>query len=520
MKSGFNIPIISRFLATLLLINGAAMCAASLIDLWHQEQVFQPMCSVGVICMMVGIAFLFKFREATKILNKRDGYIIVSFGWLILTLSGALPYLACAPYLSDLASAENTLSITNSVFESISGYTTTGSTILNDIESMPKALLFWRSMTQWIGGMGIIVLTIAILPLLGIGGMQLFLAEAPGISADKLNPRITDTAKRLWIIYLSLTALLIMLLWIAGMSPYDAANHAFTTISTGGFSTKNSSVAFWNHVPLIQYIICLFMFIAGTNFVLTYYAIKGKFKKLYSDEEFRYYLGIVMITTVIIALVVYFHADPTLSSIDHGKDLRNAHQYSAESSIRHALLQVLTIITTTGYISADYTFWPAFVALLIFSLFFLGGMAGSTSGGVKVVRHIVLMKNSYNEFKKMMHPNAIVPLRLNGKPVSQEIINKVLAFFMIYLLTFVIGSIVMGMMYINVDSTDTKILSAITVTASSLGNVGPAFGEFGPVNNYNGLTEMGKWFSAFLMILGRLELFTVLILFTPAFWKR
>ncbi len=520
MKASFNLPIIFKFLATLILLNGAAMTLVSLTDFGFDENVLIPIASSGIICLIVGGLIFYFNRKTTNVLNTRDGYIIVSMGWLILTLSGALPYVWCESYLTETAAQSNSLSFVNSIFESISGYTTTGSTILNDIEIMPKTLLLWRSTTQWIGGMGIIVLTIAILPLLGIGGMQLFLAEAPGISADKLNPRITDTAKRLWLVYVFLTFLLILLLWASGMNLYDAVNHSFTTMSTGGFSTKNASMAFWNHIPIVQYLICLFMFIAGTNFVLTYYAMKGKFSKVFNNTEFNYYFFIVLITTLIIAAVLFWNGDPALSTISDNKDIRGINQFTAESAFRHSLMQVLTIITTTGYISSDYSVWPAFAAIVIFSLFFLGGMAGSTSGGVKVVRHVILIKNSWNEFKKMLHPNAIVPLRFNHKPVSQNIINKVLAFFMIYMLIFILGSILMGLMYTNVDGSDTKILSALTVTASSIGNIGPAFGDFGPVNNYNSLTELGKLFSAFLMLLGRLELFTILILFTPSFWKR
>ncbi len=520
MRATFNFPIIFKFLATLLMLNGGAMLAASLVDLYYQEGVLLPILQSGLLCLILGLLMYYFNRNTTNILNKRDGYIIVSMGWMMLTLSGSLPYLFCESNLNELALEKNSLSFTNSIFESISGYTTTGSTILNDIETMPKALLLWRSMTQWIGGMGIIVLTIAILPLLGIGGMQLFLAEAPGISADKLNPRITDTAKRLWVVYLFLTFVLVLLLWASGMSFYDAVNHAFTTMSTGGFSTKNTSVAFYNDLPWAQYIICIFMFIAGCNFVLSYYALKAKFSKIWRDTEFLYYFTIVLATTLIIAAVIYANADYSLSTIDHSMDSRDATHFTAEASFRHALLQVLTIVTTTGYISSDYSLWPAFASILIFALFFLGGMAGSTSGGVKVVRHVILIKNSWNEFKKMLYPNAIVPLRFNHKPVSQNIINKVLAFFMIYMLIFIIGSIIMGMMYIGENATDSKIISALTVTASSLGNIGPAFGEFGPVNNYNSLPPAGKWFSAFLMLLGRLELFTILILFTPSFWKK
>ena len=353
-------------------------------------------------------------RNHTKEMNKREGYIVVTFGWIIMTLSGTLPYLF----------TESIPSFTNAFFETMSGYTTTGATILNDIEAVPKGVLFWRSLTHWIGGMGIIVLAIAILPLLGIGGMQLFAAEAPGPSTDKLHPRITDTAKRLWLIYFGYTAAETLFLNLAGMSFFDAINHSMATLSTGGFSTKNASVAYWNHEPLIQYIIILFMFLAGTNFVLSYFAFKGKVQKIIKDEEFKLYYRFVIIFTIIAALIIYFRTDITVSTINHplvwGK---------GEGAIRHALFQVLTVITTTGFITADYTTWTSFLMVFFFGLMFLGGSAGSTSGGVKVVRHLLMIKNGFLEFKRTLHPNAIVPVRYNTKAVSGDIVFNILAFF-------------------------------------------------------------------------------------------
>ena len=327
--------------------------------------------------------------------------MIVTLGWLTLSLTGMLPYLISGEIPN----------ITDAFFETISGYSTTGSSILEDIESMPKGILFWRSATHWIGGMGIIVLTIAILPLLGIGGMQLFMAEAPGPSTDKLHPRITDTAKRLYLIYVLLTVAQFILLKVAGMTWFDAINHAMATMSTGGFSTKNSSIAFYNHLPMVQYIIILFMLIAGTNFVLTYFALKGKIQKVFQSEEFKYYLFGIIGVASIVTVIIYFFQDPSLqTSIAHpmvyGK---------AESAIRHGLFMVTSIVTTTGFVTADFTMWSFFASGIFFALFFTGGSAGSTSGGVKVVRHVVMLKNSFLEFKKALHPNAIIPVRHDGK---------------------------------------------------------------------------------------------------------
>jgi len=414
-----------------------------------------------------------------------------------MTLSGTLPYIL----------TNSIPSFTEAFFETMSGYTTTGATILNDIEIVPKGVLFWRSLTHWIGGMGIIVLAIAILPLLGIGGMQMFAAEAPGPSADKLHPRITDTAKRLWLIYFGYTAAETILLKVAGMSFFDAINHALATLSTGGFSTKNASVAYWNHKPIIQYIIIVFMFLAGTNFVLSYFAFKGKIQKVLHDEEFKLYFKFIAIFTLISALIIYFKADVSLSSIEHpmlwGK---------AESAFRHGLFQVLTVITTTGFITAEYTLWTPFLVVFFFGLMFLGGSAGSTWGGVKVVRHLILIKNGFLEFKRALHPNAILPVRYNTKSVSGDIVFNVLAFFILYMLSFIIGALVFSMFDIDFES-------SIGLAASSLGNVGPALGNFGPVNNYAALPGLAKWWCSFLMFIGRLELFTVLIIMTPFFWR-
>ena len=393
------------------------------------------------------------------------------------------------------------------IFETISGYTTTGATILNDIEILPKGILFWRSLTHWIGGMGIIVLAVAILPLLGIGGMQLFAAEAPGPSTDKLHPRITDTAKRLWFIYVGYTAAETLLLSLAGMSFFDAINHSMCTLSTGGFSTKNASLAYWNDTPMIQYIVIVFMFLAGTNFVLSYFAFKGKVQNIIKDEEFKLYWSFIVIFTVIAAVIIYFRADVSVSSIAHPMVWGEA-----ESAFRHGMFQVIAIITTTGFVTADFTMWTPFLMVLFFGLMFLGGSAGSTSGGVKVVRHLILIRNGFLEFKRTLHPNAILPVRYNRKSISGKIVFNVLAFFILYMLSFIIGSLGFSMMGLDFES-------SIGVAASSLGNVGPALGEFSPVDNFYNMPTVGKWWCSFLMLLGRLELFTVLILLTPFFWR-
>lgn len=492
-----NYKIIFHFFGLLLLFNGGFMLLSALISLIYKDGVTFQLFLAGISNLIVGVVTMLFTKNHSKEMNKREGYMVVSFGWIIMSLSGTLPYIFTG-------SIPN---FTDAFFETISGFTTTGASILNDIEAVPKGVLFWRSLTHWIGGMGIIVLAIAILPLLGIGGMQLFAAEAPGPSADKLHPRITDTAKRLWLIYFGYTAAETLLLSVAGMSFFDAINHALCTLSTGGFSTKNASVAHWNGEPIIQYIIMLFMFLAGTNFVLSYFAFKGKVQKIINDEEFKLYFKFIAIFTIIASLIIYFRADLTESSIVHPMVWGQA-----ESSFRHALFQVLSVITTTGFVTADYTLWTPFLVVFFFGLMFLGGSAGSTSGGVKVVRHLILIKNGFIEFKRTLHPSAILPVRYNKRAISGDIVFNILAFFILYMLSFIIGALGFSMM-------DIEFNSAIGLAASTLGNVGPALGEFGPVNNYANLPAIGKWWASFLMLIGRLELFTVLILFTPFFWR-
>ena len=492
-----NYKIIFHFFGLLLLFNGSFMLLAALLSFCYKDWATFSIFLAGISVLLLGALSMLCTKKHTKEMNKREGYLVVAFGWIVMTLSGTLPYLFTGSIPE----------FTNAIFETISGYTTTGSTILNDIESLPKGILFWRSLTHWIGGMGIIVLAIAILPLLGIGGMQLFAAEAPGPSADKLHPRITDTAKRLWLIYFGYTIAETLFLSLAGMSFFDALNHSMSTLSTGGFSTKNAS-KYWNDSPIIQYIVILFMFLAGTNFVLSYFAFKGNVSKVVRDEEFKLYFKFIVIFTLIVGGIIFFNSFLTTDSVfEHPMVLG-----VAEGSFRHALFQVVAIVTTTGFVSADFTLWGPFLLVFFFGLMFLGGSAGSTSGGVKIVRHLVLIKNGFLEFKRSLHPNAILPVRYNNKSVSGEIVFNVLGFFVIYMLSFIVGSL--GFALLGLD-----FQSAIGVAASSLGNVGPALGAFGPAHNFFEMPAAGKCWAAFLMLIGRLELFTVLILFTPFFWR-
>lgn len=479
-----NFKQIARVLAVLQLLIGGLMLTTLPFSFYYgSKDAMAFVKSVG-ICLLFGLIFYFFSKTENKSLNKREGYLIVALGWLTMVTFGSLPYLFCGE-ISGVADA---------FFETMSGMTTTGATILTDIESMPEGILFWRSMTQWIGGMGIIVLTVAIFPLLGIGGIELFSAEAPGPTSDKIHPRIQETAKRLWLIYVSLTAILLVILKMAGMSFFDAVNHALTTMATGGFSTKNASMAAFDS-PAIQYPIILFMFLAGTNYSVTYLALKGKFDKVWKNDEFKFYLLIVGALAIVVSFSVF---------------LATGQQF--EKSFRDSLFQIVSVITTTGFVSADYTAWTPWLTMLFFMMLFVGASAGSTSGGVKLIRHLVFLKNSVLEFKRLVHPRAILPLKLNGMVVAPRIMTHIIIFLLLYLFLFVAGSVIMSLLGYD-------FLTSVGSVATSLGNVGPGIGKVGPVDNFAWLSDEAKWFLSFLMLLGRLELFTILVLMTPYFWK-
>ncbi|MBB12872.1 MAG: potassium transporter [Flavobacteriaceae bacterium] len=494
----FNLKIILYVIGILLAFNGGLMLLAALISLLMKDGVSSEITLCAFIVMGMGASMVLIFRNHHTNIQKREGYLIVTIGWLLMAVTGMLPFLTTGSIDS----------VYDAFFETMSGYTATGSTILTDIESLPAGVLFWRSMMHWIGGMGIIVLAIAILPLLGIGGMQLFSAEVPGPNSDKLHPRITDTAKRLWFIYVAYTIVETLLLYLAGMSLFDAVNHSMSTMASGGFSTKNDSLAHWNHLPWVHYIIIIFMFLAGTNFVLSYFAFTGKIQKIFQDNEFLTFAKFIFVFSIIVFSVLITQVDLDSDSFHHPQVFGKI-----ESSLRHSVFQVLAIVTTTGFVTADYTSWNSFLTVFFFGLMFLGGSAGSTSGGIKVVRHLLMIKSGVLEFKRALHPNAIIQPRFNGKVISQEIIGNILGFFILYMLSFIIGSLVFGFMGLDFES-------AIGVAASSLGNVGPAIGDFGPASNFSLLPPVGKLWSSFLMLMGRLELFTVLILLTPYFWKK
>jgi len=443
----------------------------------------------AITTFISGFIFWISSRKAPKNISKREGILIVSLGWIVISVFNALPYIYYGVF-------DN---ITDAIFESVSGITTTGASIISDIESIPKGLLFWRSLTQWIGGMGIIVLTVAIFPLLGIGGIELFVAETPGPTSSKIHPRIKETAKKLWFIYFSLTIALTIILYYSGMSFFDAINHGLTTMATGGFSTKNESIAFFNNTR-IEYIITVFMFIAGINYTITYYIINGRFRKVWNSDEFKVYLAVVLIFIAAVSIILFFVKDIQIPD-----------------AIRISAFQIVSIMTTTGYVSADYTSWMPLLTMFFFVLLFSGGCAGSTSGGIKIIRLLVLSRISFMELKKLLHPQAIFSLKIDKKIVSSNVLSHILVFLLFYVFFFVIGTLIMTFILADFEH---PLVTSIGAVASSLGNVGPAIGELGPSYNFAGIPSAGKWVLILFMLLGRLELFTLLIIFTPAFWNR
>ena len=478
-----NFRPIARVIAILLAIVGVMMWTGVPFSIYYGEDP-TPLLLAGAATMGVGaLAFIVRNPKGIPI-RKREGYLIVFLSWVSMVSTGMLPYLFSGVIPT----------VPEALFETVSGMTTTGASVLTDIEIQPRGILYWRSLTQWIGGMGIIVLTVAIFPLLGIGGIELFAAEAPGPTSDKLHPRISETAKRLWFLYVGLTVTLFFLLWAFGLNKFEAVNHALTTMATGGFSTRNASAAAFS--PRVQYVLILFMFFAGVNYTVLYLAFKRRFTEVWKSEELKAYLLLVGLLVLLFTVKVYYATG--------GQDL--------EQAFRDSLFQIVSLITTTGFVSADYTSWATSLTIICFILLFLGACAGSTAGGIKLIRHLVFIKNSYLEFKRIVHPSAIVPLRVNGEVVPGKIITHVFNFLLLYLLIFIGGSVLLAMMGLD-------FLTAFGAMATSLGNVGPGIGSVGPVDNFAWLPSHVKVFLAFVMIIGRLEIFTVLVLFTPFFWR-
>lgn len=483
----FNTKFVIYIIGILLLVETAFLAISTGVSLYYGESDFEAFLLTTLLTATVGGISYLLTRKHSKQLKKREGFFIVAITWVIFSLFGMLPFVLSGSIPS----------VTDAFFETMSGFTTTGASILNNIESLPHAVLFWRSLIQWLGGMGIIVFTIALLPKLGVeGGVHLFNSESPGLTHEKIAPRIDQTAKRLWGIYLGITALLTLLLWAGPMELFDSVCHAFTAMATGGYSTKQASVAYWNSA-YIDYVLTIFMFIAGTNFTLVYLSGRGKLSKLFGNEEFRWYGAIVLVVTLLFSIEL----------------VRNHTYDNPTDAFRYSIFQVVSLITTTGYATADYVAWGSFFWILSLMLMVSGGSAGSTAGGMKVVRILVMLKNSIIEFRKQLHPNAVMPVRVNKTVVPYDLVTRVLAFLFIYLLIILISIAYLTFIGINFEE-------AVGAVITSISNVGPGLGASGPAGNFSGFPDQAKWFLSFIMLVGRLELFTVLIIFTPSFWKR
>lgn len=480
-----NFKVILYIIGFLLMLTGLFMLSSLPFSIYYKGNDFLALLISGGGTSAIGFLLWLTYRkEKGAEIKKKEGYLIVTLGWSVMSLFGTLPFIIHG-------SIPN---FTDAYFETISGFTTTGASILNNVEALPAGLLFWRSLTHWIGGMGIIVLSIAILPFLGVGGMQLYQAEVAGPSKDKLHPRVSETAKRLWAMYVLFTVIETILLLFGGMNLLDALCHSFGSLATGGFSTKNQSVAFYNSA-YIDYVIVLFMFIGGTSFSLHYFALHGKISSYLKDDEFRFYFGFILLTVLFTTLFLFFE-----------------NSLPFEQSFRNAAFNILSVLTSTGFAIADYEAWSPFFSTFFLILLLFGACAGSTSGGVKMIRYQLLIKHSILELKRLLHPQAVLPVRHNGKSVPNDIIAKIASFVFLYLAIFGIGSFILSLIGLDLKS-------AMGSVAACMANIGPGLGSTGPISNYSSVPDLGKWFLSFFMLLGRLELYTVLIIFTRAFWR-
>ncbi len=465
---------------------GLTMILPILVGLYFSDSSVGPLFKSLVITVLAGAFMCVCSRnQKTEHISQREGMAIVAFGWMAVGLFSAFPF-----YFGGVFDT-----FTNSIFESVSGFTTTGASVLINIEAVPKGILFWRSLIQWLGGMGIIVLSIAILPFIGVGGMQLYKAEVPSPVPDKLKPRISDTAKVLWKVYGLISLAELILLMMGGMSFFDSLCHTFTTMPTGGFSTKNASIAHFNSA-YFDTVIFIFMLLAGINFSLHFQFLKGNTLAFWRDSECRFFLLLVVILSLIVSVDIF-------GSVY--EDMGQAAQ--------HGAFQVVSIITTTGYVTADYTKWPPMSQVIIFLCMFLGASAGSTGGGMKCIRIILCIKYCYKEMFTMVHPRAVKSIKIGGKSVSEDVIRSVLGFLALYIGLFAVCSVLLAGMGVD-------FLTSITAVASSIGNIGPGFGMVGPVENYAQLPQAGKWLLVWCMLLGRLEIYTVIILLVPEFWRK
>lgn len=479
-----NYRLIAKSLGILLVSEAFLMLPSFFTGLFYGETSAAAFLQVMLILIAMGLPMSF-IKPASENMFARDGFMIVALGWLLISLFGAMPFTL----------SKSIPSFVDSFFESASGFTTTGASILTDVEIMPKGMLFWRSFTHWIGGMGVLTFTLAVLPSVGARTLHIMKAESPGPSPGKIVPKIGQTAKILYGIYLLITVIEVLLLLAAGMPFYDSLIHTFGTVGTGGFSSRNASVGAYGNV-FIDIIITVFMLASGVNFALYYYVLKGNAKSLFKNEEFRFYMGVVFASIALITVNIW------------GSVFK-----SIWESIRHSSFQVASIITTTGYATHDFDKWPMFSKAILFILMFTGCCAGSTGGGIKSIRILLLIRILKKEITKIIHPNAVQPVKFNGKIVEEETLTGVLVFFFIYILIFVLAVIVVAL-----DSKDfTTTLSSV---AATIGNIGPGFGMVGATGNYSGMSVLSKIVLSMCMIIGRLEILPILLLLAPSTWKK
>ncbi|MBN1134841.1 MAG: TrkH family potassium uptake protein [Methanosarcinaceae archaeon] len=476
-----NFKIIFNVLGGLLRLLGILMIIPLAVAFYYREPLYPFFVAVAV-SVLTGTIFSFSYKSDEE-WKQKEGFAIVALGWLAVAVFGAIPFFL------------DGISLINALFESMSGFTTTGATIFVDIESHSKSILFWRSMTQWLGGMGIIMLFIAILPKLGVAGRQLFRAEVPGPTEDKLKPRIRETAKILWMVYVVISVIEVVVLLVAGLSLYDAVTHTFATMACGGFSPYSNSIAAFNS-PMIEGIITLFMFVAGANFALHYRMLYVDKKSLINDNEFKFYTLIIIFATVLLAILLWSNMGE-----------------SVFGSLRYAVFQVVSITTTTGFATTDFNLWSDSARMVLITVMFVGGSAGSTAGGIKAVRVLLLLKYARKELFKSIHPKAVKSVKFNNKSVPDEVLQSIVAFVVIYLLIFLVSSVMLAVLGMD-------IISSATASIATLGNIGPAFNQVGPMENYDIVPLLGKLVLIANMWIGRLEVFTVIVMLTPEFWKK
>ena len=470
----------------LTLFFGITMIFPIGISLFYQDGSLIIFLQSFALTIAIGLALNRIFKgNISEVISQREGMAIVSIGWVSVSLFGALPF-----YFDN-----NFPIFVDAFFESVSGFTTTGSSVLTNIEAVSKSLLFWRSLIQWLGGMGIIVLSIAILPFLGVGGMQLYKAEVPTPVPDKLKPRIRDTAMVLWKVYVLITLAQILLLILGGMIPFDAVCHTFTTMPTGGFSPKNTSIAHYDSV-YIDVVIILFMLLAGINFSLHYKFLKGESLAFWKDSECRFFVGLVLVLIIVVSVNVYGSVYET-----------------AGRALRYSAFQVASIITTTGYVTADWEKWPAMSQLILILCMFLGACAGSTGGGVKTLRVMLYFKYCYKELFYLIHPKSVSHVKIGGKVIPEDVIRSVLGFLGLYIALFTVCAILLSSMGVD-------FITSISAVATTLGNTGPGLGLVGPTNNFSQIPYLGKWLLIWCMLLGRLEIYTMIIFLVPEFWRK